>query len=311
MKAAQIKEYGDASVIEVADIAKPGIQEGYVLIEVHAASLNPFDTIVRAGYLKDIIPLQFPFTPGGDVAGVVAETGGGVTSVVVGDSVYGQANVVAGNSGAFAEYAATSASQVTKMPENLDFKDAATLPLVGVSALQGLTTHINLQPGQKIFIHGGAGAVGRIAVQLAKHIGAYVATTATGNGVDMAKAAGADEVIDYKAHDFADVLSGYDAVFDTVGGDDFTKSFVILNKGGTAVSMVTQVDAAKAAELGVNVLRQDTQVTTNALDALRSLVESGVITASVGEVFSLDDVQKAFVARESGAVVGKVVLKIK
>jgi alcohol dehydrogenase len=311
MKAAQIHEYGDTSVIRINETEKPSITDVQVLVEVHASSINPFDTTIRAGYMKDSIPLQFPVTLGGDIAGVVAEAGAEVTNLTVGDKIYGQANVVAGNSGAFAEYAATAAGQVSRMPESLDFNQAASLPLVGVSALQALTTHINLQSEQKIFIHGGAGGIGTIAIQIAKNIGAYVATTATGEGIDFVKQLGADEVIDYKVQDFTELLHDYDAVFDSVGGDDFNKSIEVLKTGGIAVSMAGQADEAKTSKLGVTAITQRTHVTTEALDALRQLVDSGVVMAQVDKVFPLEQIREAFVAREAGTVKGKVVIEVR
>lgn len=310
MKAAQINEYGDASVITINEINTPVAGEGQVLVEVHAASLNPFDTIVRAGYMKDMIPLELPVTLGGDIAGTVTKVDAGVTNVKVGDKVYGQANVVAGNSGAFAEYAATAAGQIARLPKGLDFEQAASLPLVGVSALQALKEHINLQAGQKIFIHGGAGGIGAVAIQIAKNIGAYVATTATGDAIQYVKQLGADEVVDYKSQDFAATLEDFDAVFDTVGGDDFNKSLTVLKRGGVAVSMIAQADEARAAELGLTALYQSTQVTTTALDELRALVDAGVVKPSIGEVFRLTEIRQAFEARESGKVRGKVVIAI-
>jgi alcohol dehydrogenase len=311
MKAAQIKGYGDPSVVQVTDVDTPVTGDGQVIVEVHASSLNPFDTMVRAGYLKDMIPLQLPVTLGGDIAGVVAEVGQGVSNVKVGDKVYGQANVVAGNSGAFAEYAATSAGQVALAPKDLDFQQAASLPLVGASALQALTQHINLQPGQKIFVHGGAGGIGTIAIQVAKHIGAHVATTATGDGIAYTTSLGADEVIDYKTQDFSDTLSGYDAVFDTVGGEDFVKSFGILKQGGVAVSMAAQADEAKATDYGITAISQNTHVSTNILDELRQLVENGVVKPQVDKIFPLEQISKAFETRENGSVKGKIVIKIR
>lgn len=309
MKAAQINEYGDQSVIVINEIDKPVVGSGQVLVEVHASSINPFDTAVREGYVKEMIPLQLPVTLGGDIAGVVVEVGEGVTNVAVGDKVYGQASAVAGNSGAFAEFAVTSASQIAKAPEGLDFKQSASLPLTGVSGWQALTQHIKLQPRQKIFIHGGAGGIGTIAIQIAKNIGAYTATTATGEGVDYVKQLGADEVIDYKTQDFAELLNGYDAVFDTVG-DDFTKTLTVLKKGGIAVSMIAQADEAKANALGVTALTQASQVTTTALDELSKLVDNGVVTAHVDKVFPLAQIKEAFEARETGKVLGKVVIEV-
>lgn len=310
MKAAQINEFGDVSVVQVVDIEKPAVGEGRVLVEVHASSLNPFDTTVRSGNAQSWAPLQLPATLGGDIAGEVVEVGVGVEGVKPGDKVYGQANAVAGNSGAFAEFAATKADQIALAPSNVNFTEAAALPLVGVSALQALTEHINLRAGQKLFINGGAGGIGEIAIQIAKSIGAYVATTATGEGIEAVKALGADEVIDYKTQDFTEVLSSFDAVFDTVGGDLFTKSLAILKPGGIAVSMIAQADEAVVNELGVTAISQFTQVTTAKLNALRELVESGAIKPHVGKVYSLDEIQDAFTARESYAVSGKIVLAI-
>lgn len=311
MKAAQIAEYGDSSVIRINEIKKPEVRTGQVLVEVHASSLNPFDTSIREGSMKEMIPLDLPVTLGGDIAGVVTEVGDDIVSVLVGDNVYGQANVVAGNSGAFAEFAATKAGQIAKAPEGLGFKEAASLPLVGVSAWQALVQHIQLEAGQKIFVHGGAGGIGTIAIQIAKHIGARVATTATGDGIEFVKQLGADEVIDYTSQDFTELVSGYDAVFDTTPGDASSKLLTILRPGGIAVSMLAQVDEEKARTLDVRVVTQSTHVTTEALDALRKLVESGVVSPQIDKVFSLEQIGEAFEARESGAVRGKVVISIR
>lgn len=310
MRAAQIKEYGDASVIQINEVNQPEPGDGQVLIKVAAASLNPFDTKLREGMMKAGIPLRFPATLGGDFAGTVIALGAGVTGLAAGDKVYGQANVVAGNSGSFAEFAVTKVSEVAKMPSTVDFEHAASLPLVGVSALQALARHINLQAGQKLFIHGAAGGIGTIAVQIAKHIGAYVAGTATGEGAERIAQLGVDEVIDYKVQDFAAELHDFDAVFDTVGGDDFAKALAILKPGGIAVSMIAQADE-RAKELGVTAITQSTKVTTEMLDKLRELVELGVVTPQVGETFPFEQIQQAFETRESGKIPGKVVLTMK
>lgn len=310
MKAAQISTYGGPSVIEINEVDTPTINSGQVLVEVHAASLNPFDTKLREGYMKDSIPLHFPFTLGGDIAGTVVEISDGVADFAVGDAVYGQAAGVAGNSGAFAQYTAVKTTSIAKAPVNLNFDQAASLPLVGVSALQALNEHLNLQSGQKIFIHGGAGGIGTIAIQVAKHIGAYVATTATGDSINNVTSLGADEVIDYKKTDFTEVLSNYDAVFDTVG-DDFNKTLAILKKGGIAVSMAAQADEDRVNELEIQAISQFTKVTTASLDALRQLIESDVIAPQVGKLYTLEDTSKAFETLEFGTVNGKIVLEMK
>lgn len=310
MKAAQINEYGDYTKIRLNELEKPQISDDQVLVEIHGSSINPFDTAIRSGYMKDNIPLSLPVTLGGDIAGVVVEIGSSVTNLAVGDKVYGQANVVAGNSGAFAEYAATSAEQISIAPNNLDFIEAASLPLAGVSAWQGLVQHIGLKSGQKIFIHGGSGGIGTIAIQIAKNIGAYVATTATGDDLEYVKELGADQVIDYKSQDFTEILSEFDAVFDTVGGDDFSKSLEILKKGASAVSMIAPPDDEKAKNLEISAMMQMTQVNKKSLDALRELVESGIVTPHIDKVFKLDEISEAFEAKENGSIKGKVAIAV-
>jgi NADPH:quinone reductase-like Zn-dependent oxidoreductase len=310
MKAAQINKYGDSSVIEIVDIDKPAVTAGKVLIEVHSSSLNPIDTIVRAGYMHDMMPITFPATLGGDVAGVVTEVGEDVTSVAVGDKVYGQAMILAGNSGALAEFAVTSEQQIAHMPESLSFEEAAALPLTAVSALQALHDHIGLQSGQKLFIHGGAGGIGLIAIQIAKNAGAYVATTATGDGIEAVKQLGADEVIDYKNEDFTTVLKDFDAVLNLVGNDEFTKTLHTLKKGGIGVSLAGDADDAVVEELGVTAISQFTKTTTEKLNQLTQLVESGVVKPQIDSEFSLDQIKEAFDYRENNQVKGKVVIKI-
>lgn len=310
MKAAQINEYGDASVITINEVSIPSPTDNQVLVRVQAVSLNPFDSTVRNGYMKEAIPLTFPVTIGGDIAGVIESIGSEVTGFSVGDIVYGQANVVAGDGGAFAEFAVTNPNHIAKAPTNLPVTEAASLPLVGVSALQALTQHIDLQPGQKIFIHGGAGNIGLVAIQIAKYIGAYIATTATSEDIEAVKRLGADEVIDYKTQDFAKILENYDAVFDTVGGEDFNRSLNILKPEGIAVSMVAQADETIAKGLGVNTISQMTQITAAALDELTKLVEAKVIVPHIGKVFPLEEIRNAFEARENGAVHGKIVIEL-
>ncbi len=311
MKAVRLLEYGGLSALQLLDIGWPAIHEGQVFVEVHAASLNPFDTMIREGVLRETLPLKLPITLGGDIAGIVVDVGPAVSGISVGDKVYGQASVVAGNSGAFAEFASTAAAQVAKIPNNIGFNQAAALPLVGVSALQAMTKHFNLKRGQKICIKGGAGGIGAIAVQLAKHIGVHVAATASGDDIDYVAKLGADEVIDYKQYDFTEMLHNYDAFFDTVGGDDFSRAYAILRQDGVAVSMVESPDEAEYLEHGIVALRQSTVVTTHMLDQLAKLVNSGVITVRIGKELPLEQAQEAFRVRESGTVSGKVVLTIK
>jgi NADPH:quinone reductase-like Zn-dependent oxidoreductase len=310
MKAAQISAYGDAAAVHIADVAKPAPAAGQVLVEVHASSLNPFDTTVRAGYMKDTIPLQLPVTLGGDIAGIVSAVGDGVSGLAVGDRVYGQANVVAGNSGAWAEFAATAVGQLARMPRNLDFPGAASLALVGVSALQALRRHLQLKPGQTVFIHGGSGGIGTVAIQIAAHLGARVIATATGDGLGLVQQLGADEVIDYRAQDFAAAVHDADAAFNTVGPDT-TKILQTVKPGGTVVSMTGAPDAAQAKERNITAIAQQTHVTTVALTELAALIEQGVVTPHIGRTYPLDQIVEALRAREHGSIKGKIVITIK
>ncbi len=311
VKAAQINQYGNAGMVTVVDVDKPSVGTDQVLIEVYAASINPFDTKVREGYVQQMIPLKLPVTLGGDFAGVVSEVGTSVGNVAVGDKVYGQASAVSGASGAFAEFAMTAAKQVSTMPSTITFAEAGALPLTGLSALQVITGRIKLQPGQRILIHGGAGGIGTIAIQIAKHIGAYVAVTATDEGAHYAQQLGADEVIDYKTQAFDTLLHDYDAVFDTVGGETYRRSLSVLKPNGIIVSMNEQPNTALLEQYGVKAIAQQTRATTESLDALTTLVEEGVVTAHVGKTYPLDQIVEAFKAREAGGIIGKVVIVVK
>jgi alcohol dehydrogenase len=312
MKAAQINAYGGADVIEINDSAeKPSPKDEQVLVEVHASSVNTIDGKIRASSLQQFLKLQFPVTLGGDIAGVVAEVGNGVSDVAAGDKVYGQASVFREGSGALAEFAATKADQIAKMPSNINFEEAAALPLTGVSALQALEQHIQLQKGQKILIHGGAGGIGSIAIQIAKHIGAYVATTASAESKQFVTELGADEVIDYKSQKFEDIIKDFDAVFDTVGGETNKKSYQVLKKGGILVSMGEQTDQALERQYDVTAITQMTHVSTEALEKLAKLVEEGIVKTLIDKTFPLEQTQEAFTTQEDGGVKGKVVITIK
>ncbi len=311
MRAAQINEYGGPDVLKyVADAPKPTAAAGQILVEVRAAGVNPFDWKVREGYMKDSAPLTLPAILGGDFAGVVAEVGEGVANLKAGDEVYGQANALSGQ-GSYAEYTPVKAGSVGPKPKSVDFTTAAALPLAGVSAYQALVDHIGLAKGGKILIHGGAGGIASFAVQLAKHLGAYVATTAAADDSDYVKNLGADEVIDYKTQSFETILSDYDAVFDTVGQDTYTRSFQVLKPGGTIVSMVEQPNEALMKEHGVTATAQFTQVTTERLAKLAELVDQGAIKPQIDKTFPLEQAGEALGYIQSGLHRGKVVLQIR
>ena len=310
MKAAQIRDYGTSEVIEIRDIEKPSLKTNQVLVEVKAASLNPVDYKLPSGMLKDYMPLTFPATLGGDFSGVITEIGEGVSDYKVGDEVFGSALTLNGGSGSLAQFAASNTQNMALKPKTIDFTQAASLPLVGASAIQAIEEHINLQKGQKILIQGGAGGIGSIAVQLSKMHGAFVAATAASEDVEFVKGLGADQVIDYKSEDFSEILKDFDAVYDTVGGEVTDKSFKVLKKGGILVSMVGQPNEELAKQYEAVAIGQGTKTTSEKLKHLAQLVDSGKIKPQVDKIFPLEQIKEAFGFFEKVHPRGKVVVSI-
>lgn len=311
MKAVQVTKYGGPEVFQINEIEKPSLKEDQILVEVRAASINPFDDKLKFGYMKENIPLKFPWVIGGDFAGVITELGSSVKNFQIGDEVFGQSLILNGGSGAMSEFTAANTKNTSLKPKNLDFIEASSLVLVGVSAIQGIEEHIKLQKGQKILIHGGSGGIGSIAIQLAKHIGAYVITTASVESLEFVRSLGADQVIDYHSQNFNEVVKDIDTVFDTVGGEIPGKSLKILKKGGVLVSMNGPVDENLATESGVRALVQNTGVNADRLNRLTELVDKGVIKPQVDKVFPTEQAKNAFEYFESGHPKGKVVVNIK
>ncbi|HEY3250365.1 MAG TPA: NADP-dependent oxidoreductase [Ignavibacteria bacterium] len=311
MKAAQINEYGRTTVIKIADTNKPSPSEGEVLIEAYGSSINPIDTAICKGRLNNVYALKFPIRLGSDIAGIISELGSGVTNLSIGDKVYGNASVIAGGSGAFGEFALASSKLLAGMPKNLSFTQAATIVLSGLSAQQALSEHIKLKARQRILIHGGAGGIGTAAIQLAKHIGALVTATATGVGIEHAKLLGADITIDYKTEEFDEMISGYDAVLDTIGKDTYKRSFKVLKQGGIIVSMVEKPDKGLMEKYKVTAILQLTKTTTEALNALRNLIENKILLTFIEETYSLNFIIEAFETKETGQVRGKIAIEIR
>jgi len=314
MKAAQINTYGGGEVVEINENApEPMIAPGKVLVEIYAAGVNPVDWKIREGYLQQMAPLQFPATLGGDFSGVVKEVGEGVSEFKKGDEVYGQAGLLNGGSGSFAEIALGDTQKIARKPEHANYVEAAALPLAGVSAWQGLIDHMKLSRGNKILIHGGAGGIGSFAVQIAKYLGAYVATTVSASDMEYAKELGADEVIDYETQRLEDLARDYDAVFDTSGsgGDTYERSFRVVKKGGLIVSMTEQPRQDLIEQYGVNTIRQSTEVTSERLSKLAELVGQGILKIEIDKTFSLDQAAQALAYLQTQHSRGKVVLNIK
>lgn len=312
MRAVQINNYGGTEVLEVVEnVVRPLPGPGQVLVEVYSAGLNPVDWKIRAGFLKQMAPLKFPVTLGGDFAGVILAVGEGVGNHRPGEEVYGQAPVLNGGSGSFAEYVVANVANLARKPVNVDFAQAGALPLAGVSALQALEDHLKLKNGEKILIQGGAGGIGHLAVQLAKGLGAYVATTVGADDVEFVKSLGADQVINYQSQSFEEILTNFDAVFDTVGGQVLEKSAPVLKRGGRLVSMLGKPSAEAIEKFGIEAIGQGTKTDSSQLERLAKWVEAGQVKVHVAKVFPLVQVREAFDLLEKGQARGKVVLKIK
>ena len=314
MRSARMKGYGSSSdVIEINQNtpAPNDPSAGKVLVKVKAAGVNPVDWKIREGYMQQRIPLQFPSPLGMDFSGSVEKVGEGASDFRQDDEVYGQASILSGGSGAFAEIALANADTIAHKPKSLSHQEAAGLPLVGVSAWQALVENIGLQSGQKILIHGGAGGIGSIAIQLAKHLGSYVATTVATNDKQFAKELGADEVIDYKTQTFEDLIHDYYAVFDTVGGETYSRSFKVLKRGiGVIISMLEQPNQTLMEQFGVKAIFQFTQVNKERLTKLAQWVDQNNIRVNVDKAFPLEEAGKALDYQRNVHPRGKVVLAI-
>ncbi len=334
MKAFVVERYGDAGTVRAGDVPDPATGDDDVLVRMHAASVNPLDLKIRNGDLNAILPVRAPFVLGNDLAGTVVAVGARVTRFAVGDEIYARPDQR--RFGTFAELIAIHQDDVATKPATLTMAEAASIPLVGLTAWQALVERAHLRPGQKVLIHAGAGGVGTIAIQLAKHLGAGVATTASAAKTDLVKSLGADVVIDYQRQAFETILHDYDVVLDTVGGETLVKSLRVLRPGGTVISVAGPPDPAFAEELGANpVVRlaiaalsyrirrraRRRQVRYSYLfmkasgDQLRELtglIDAGTIRPVVDSVFDFDQTREALAHVEQGrAKAGKVVIRMK
>jgi NADPH:quinone reductase-like Zn-dependent oxidoreductase len=315
MKSIQINRYGGSDVIEVnnaASVQNPS--SGKILVNVKAAGVNPADWKIREGYFQQMAPLQFPSTLGADFSGIIKQLGEGVSNsgLKQGDEVYGLASAVfSGGSGAFAELALIDKDTIAHKPKTLNHIEAAGLPTVGISAWQGIIENIGLSKDKKILIHGGAGGIGSIAIQLAKRLGAYVATTASTNDEQFVQELGANQVIDYKTENFEDILHDYDGVYDTVGGDTYKRSFKVLKKGsGIITSMLEQPNSELMNRYGVKAFVQFTQANRQLLTKLGEWVDQNNIKVNIAKTFSIDEAADALDYQKDVHPRGKVVITV-
>jgi NADPH:quinone reductase-like Zn-dependent oxidoreductase len=306
MKAATIAGY--EAPVTITEIDKPVLKSDSVLIKVHAASLNPIDSILRAGVMKEMMPLSFPHVMAYDVAGEVVEVGEDVSTFKVGDAVFARPNQE--DAGAIAEFARVKEGELALMPNNISYAQAATVPLAGLTAWQALLTKGNIKKGDKVLIHAGSGGVGTLAIQIAKHFGAHVATTVSPRNFDLVKKLGADEVIDYKAQKFEDKLSDYDLVFDMLGGETLNRSFKVLKKGGVLVSIKGQDTDNLAPKHDVRFERFFMEPDGAMLAELGDLIKDGIVTTVIDSTYPMAQAAEAYDALNEGHAVGKIVVTV-
>ncbi len=307
MKAAVFTAY--AGPVEIADVPAPALAPDSALVNVHAASLNPIDNIVRAGYVKEMIPLTFPHVMGYDVSGIITAIGADVTGFKVGDAVFARAHQE--DAGALAEVARVKASALALKPTNISHIEAASIPLTGLTAWQALVDKAGLKDGQKVLIHAGSGGVGTLAIQIAKDLGAFVATTVSARNADLVTSLGADVVIDYKQQDFTDIISDYDVVFDMSGGEVMENSFKVLKKGGHLVSIKGQDTDGLAQTYGVSFDWFFMEPNGAQLTKLAEMTTKGTLKPVIDSTFVFADVAKAYDKLDEGHAVGKIVIDMK
>lgn len=332
MKAFLIDRYGKKETGHIDDVPTPALRDDDVLIRVHAASVNALDTKIRRGEFKLILPYRLPLILGNDLAGTVERVGAGVSQFKPGDEVYARPDD--DRIGTFAEFIAVSAASVALKPHNLTMVEAASLPLVALTAWQALVETAQLKPGQKVFIQAGSGGVGTVAIQLAKHLGAFVATTTSTPNVAWVKDLGADVVIDYRQQDFATALRDYDVVLNSLGKEELERSLQILKPGGHLISisgpptpafatarglawplkqvmrLLSRGIRSKAKQKGVTYTFVFMRADGAQLSTIASLVESGAIVPVIDRVFPFEETQGALAYVESGRAKGKVVVEL-
>jgi NADPH:quinone reductase-like Zn-dependent oxidoreductase len=332
MRALVFKRYGKSAQPEYADVPRPRIRPDEILVQVHAVGLNPIDNIIPKGTFKPVLKFDLPAIIGSDVAGVVAEVGSGVTRFKVGDAVF--ASVFDLGRGTLADFVAVPERVAALKPAKLDFNEAASIPMVGLTSWQALKERAGLKRGQKIFIPAGSGGIGTFAIQLAKYLGAKVGTTTSTGNLGLVKGLGADEVVDYKQQNFETVLRAYDMVLGTVRGDSIEKSVGILKPKGTIVSLVGPLDAAFAKDRHMKQLfrlifalmsrkirrlakKSDLRYSFlfvrpdgEQLAEIGGIIDAGHIRPVIDRIFAFDQAKEALAYLDAGRAKGKVVVQL-
>ena len=332
MKAFTIQRYSKTDHLEMAEVPNPTIKEDEVLVEIHSASVNQLDNKLKSGEFKMMLPYKLPLILGHDVAGIVVEVGSKVTNFKVGDEIFSRLPDF--QIGAFAEYVAINENFVAPKPKNFSMEEAASVPLVGLTVWQ-VFEKAKLKKGQKVFIQAGSGGVGTFAIQLAKHLGASVATTTSEKNSELVKDLGADVVIDYKTQDFENILKDYDLVINSQDQKTLEKSIGILKSGGKVISISGPPDVAFSKKLGLNFFlkavmfllsfntkklakKQNVDYSFLFMEAngkqlrqISKLIETGIIKPTLDKIFPFEQTNDALNYVDSGRAKGKVIIKIK
>lgn len=331
MKAAVIDTYKQP-MPKLRDMDIPMIRSNDVLVKIVAASINPIDLKTKDGGLKILLKYKMPLIMGSDFAGIITEVGTNVSNYQVGDAVYGR--VQKDRIGTFAEYITVDQGDIALKPRNINFEEAASIPLVGLTSYQALRDIMQIQPGQKVLIQGGSGGIGTIAIQIAKYLGAYIATTTSADNFELVRSLGADYPIDYRTTNFAEILSGYDYVFDTRGGKTLEDAFKIIKPGGKVVSIAGLPNKRFGEEYGVplwkqlafglvtrNITRLEKQSGASytflfmkpsgkQLDILGQLIETKTIKPVIDRIVPFTDIEEALTYSKSGQARGKIILQL-
>ncbi|WP_426276979.1 NADP-dependent oxidoreductase [Chryseobacterium sp. S-02] len=333
MKAFVVQNYGKKEELAFREVSKPTLRENEVMVEIYAAGLNQLDTKILSGEFKMILPYKIPFILGHDLAGIVIETGLKVTKFKIGDEVYARPSDL--HIGTFAEYLAVEETDLALKPKNLSMDEAAGVPLVALTAWQALVEIGKLKEGQKVFIQAGSGGVGIIAIQLAKYLGATVATTAGKTSFPMLQELGADVLIDYKTQDFETVLKDYDLVLNSQDNKTLKKSLNVLRKGGKIISISGPPTPEFAREIGASwIIRTVLSILSSGvkrkakrkeidyqflfmkssgkqLEKITKLIEAGIIKTVIDKVYPFSQTNEALNHVASGRAKGKVIVKMK
>lgn len=312
MKATIIRQYGSAEVLQYEDVEKPQIKPDQLLVKIYASSVNAIDWKIRRGMMKVLTGSKFPKILGFDLAGEVVEIGSNVTRFQVGDAVYGSASFPGGG---YAEYAAVPENLVALKPTNLSYEEAATVPLVAMTALQALRNQGNIQPGQAVLINGASGGVGIFAVQIAKALGAEVTGVCSTRNLELVKSLGADRVIDYKQQDFTQDTAKYDIIFDAVGKRSLSATKQVLKPNGIYVTTLPSPQVLLQAALTAFLPGQKAKLVfekANAedLNYLKELIEAGKIRTIIDRTYPLQELAAAHAYSESERAVGKIAIAI-